>query len=84
MSVPEASSAPSQCALLLSVTTAAATAVLWVDLEAPFPAVSRTDVLEMYHASPWQSDSSLVLCLVFQEKSRIKQCHSSDAGFTIK
>lgn len=59
-SVLKSSSAQSQCAWLLLVTATAAVAVLWVGLEAQLPTVSRVDVLEMYCANPWQSDSSLV------------------------
>lgn len=47
---------------------AEATTVLQVDLEARFPAVGRMDILEMYHARPWQSDSSLVSAWSFKEK----------------
>lgn len=68
-SVLKSSSAQSQCAWLLLVTATAAVAVLWVGLEAQLPAVSRVDVLEMYRANPWQSDSSLVSAWFFKRKA---------------
>lgn len=68
-SVLKSSSARSQCAWLLLVTATAAVVVLWVGLEAQLPAVSRVDVLEMYRANPWQSDSSLVSAWFFKRKA---------------